>query len=68
MAKGRSRKPHTPESDNPALKDVLPKDYARPALDKQQLVAELHTHQAAARKPDAVIADNLKSLGFGRER
>ena len=25
------------ESDNPALKDVLPKDYARPALDKQRL-------------------------------
>ena len=25
------------ESDNPALRDVLPKDYARPALDKQRL-------------------------------
>ncbi len=25
------------ERDNPALKDVLPKDYARPALDKQRL-------------------------------
>ena len=25
------------EQDNPALKDVLPKDYARPALDKQRL-------------------------------
>ena len=25
------------EGDNPALKDVLPKDYARPALDKQRL-------------------------------
>ena len=25
------------EHDNPALKDVLPKDYARPALDKQRL-------------------------------
>ncbi|KAB8140809.1 SAM-dependent DNA methyltransferase [Chloroflexia bacterium SDU3-3] len=25
------------ESDNPALKGVLPKDYARPALDKQRL-------------------------------
>ena len=24
------------ERDNPALKDVLPKDYARPALDKQR--------------------------------
>ena len=27
----------TIERDNPALKDVLPKDYARPALDKQRL-------------------------------
>jgi hypothetical protein len=26
------------ERDNPSLKDVLPKDYARPALDKQRLV------------------------------
>ena len=25
------------ERDNPALKDVLPRDYARPALDKQRL-------------------------------
>jgi type I restriction enzyme M protein len=25
------------ERDNPALKGVLPKDYARPALDKQRL-------------------------------
>ena len=25
------------ERDNPALKDVLPKDYARPSLDKQRL-------------------------------
>ena len=25
------------ERDNPALKDVLPKDYGRPALDKQRL-------------------------------
>ena len=25
------------ERDNPALKDILPKDYARPALDKQRL-------------------------------
>ena len=25
------------ERDNPALKDVLPKDYARPALDKARL-------------------------------
>src|SRR3990167_665419 len=25
------------ERDNPALKGVLPKDYARPALDKQQI-------------------------------
>ena len=25
------------ERDNPVLKDVLPKDYARPALDKQRL-------------------------------
>ena len=25
------------ERDNPALKDVLPKDYARPALDKERL-------------------------------
>ena len=25
------------ERDNPALKDVLPKDYARPVLDKQRL-------------------------------
>ena len=25
------------ERDNPALGDVLPKDYARPALDKQRL-------------------------------
>ena len=25
------------ERDNPALKDVLPRDYARPALDKRRL-------------------------------
>ena len=27
------------ERDNPTLKDVLPRDYARPALDKRQLSA-----------------------------
>ena len=26
------------ERDNPALKDVLPRDYARPALDKARLL------------------------------
>ena len=31
------------ERDNPALKDVLPKDHARPALDKQRL-GQAHRH------------------------
>ena len=38
------------ERDNPAIEDVLPRDYARPALDKRRL--------------DAAIAENLKALGF----
>ncbi len=43
------------ERDNPALKDVLPKDYARPALDKQRLgqlivlVGNIRVGDAAAR-------------------
>ena len=48
------------ERDNPALKDVLPKDYARPALDKQRLgqlidlISNIQVGDAAARSKDVL--------------
>lgn len=46
------------ERDNPALKGVLPKDYARPALDKQRLgqlvdlITNIRVGDEAAREKD----------------
>jgi type I restriction enzyme M protein len=48
------------ERDNPALKGVLPKDYARPALDKQRLgqlidlVSNIRVGDAEARSKDVL--------------
>ena len=48
------------ERDNPALKDVLPRDYARPALDKQRLgqltdmVSNIQVGNADARSKDVL--------------
>ena len=48
------------ERDNPALKDVLPKDYARPALDKQRLgqlidmIGNIRVGDAQARSRDVL--------------
>ena len=48
------------ERDNPALKDVLPKDYARPALDQQRLgqlidlVGSIRIGNAEARSRDVL--------------
>ena len=48
------------ERDNPALKEVLPKDYARPALDKQRLgqlidlVGNIQVGDAEARSTDVL--------------
>ena len=48
------------ERENPALKDVLPKDYARPALDKQRLgqlidmVSNIKVGDADARSRDVL--------------
>ena len=48
------------ERDNPALKDVLPKDYARPALDKQRLgqlidmIGNIRVGDAEARSRDVL--------------
>ena len=48
------------ERDNPALKDVLPKDYARPALDRQRLgqlidlVGNIQVGDAEARSTDVL--------------
>ncbi len=48
------------ERDNPALKDVLPKDYARPALDKQRLgqlidlIGNIEVGNAEARSKDVL--------------
>ena len=48
------------ERDNPALKDVLPKNYARPALDKQRLgqlidlVSNIQIGDAEARSRDVL--------------
>ena len=48
------------ERDNPALKDVLPKDYARPALDKQRLgqiidlISNIRVGDAEARSKDVL--------------
>ncbi len=48
------------ERDNPVLKDVLPKDYARPALDKQRLgqlidlISNIKVGDADARSRDVI--------------
>jgi type I restriction enzyme M protein len=48
------------ERDNPALKGVLPKDYARPALDKQRLgqlidmISNIRVGDAASRAKDVL--------------
>ena len=48
------------ERDNPALKDVLPKDYARTALDKQRLgqiidlISNIRVGDAEARSKDVL--------------
>ena len=48
------------EHDNPALRDVLPKDYARPALDKQRLgqlidlISNIRMGDAEARSRDVL--------------
>ena len=48
------------ERDNPALKGVLPKDYARPALDKQRLgqlidlISNIQVGDAASRAKDVL--------------
>ena len=48
------------ERDNPALKDVLPKEYARPALDKQRLgqvidlISNIRIGDAEARSKDVL--------------
>ena len=48
------------ERDNPSLKDVLPKDYARPALDKQRLgslinlVSNIRIGDEASRSKDVL--------------
>ena len=48
------------EDENPALKDTLPKDYARPALDKQQLgqvvdlISNIQVGNEAARSRDVL--------------
>ncbi len=48
------------ERDNPSLKDVLPKEYARPALDKQRLgqlidlVSNIHVGDTDARSKDVL--------------
>ncbi len=48
------------ERDNPALKDVLPKNYARPALDKQRLgqlvdmISNIRVGDADARSKDVL--------------
>ena len=48
------------ERDNPALKDVLPRDYARPALDKRRLgqlidlVSNIQVGDAGARSRDVL--------------
>ena len=48
------------ERDNPALKEVLPKDYARPALDKQRvgqlidMVSNIRVGDAEARSRDVL--------------
>ena len=55
------------ERDNPALKEVLPKDYARPALDKQRLgqlidrIGNIRVGDAEARSRD-VIGRGLRVL------
>ncbi len=48
------------ERDNPSLKGVLPKDYARPALDKQRLgqlidlISNIRVGDAASRAKDVL--------------
>ena len=61
------------ERDNPALKDVLPKDYARPALDKQRLgqlidrISNIKVGDEAARSKDVLGRDYFLSRS-GSER
>ena len=56
------------EKDNPRLKGVLLKDFARPTLDKQRLTAELSGQFAESAKLEKAIKKNLSSLGFtGKE-
>jgi len=63
------------EKDNPSLKDVLPKDYTRPALDKQRLgelidligsnlTAMLKEQMQKAQTIDRAIKNNLKEIGY----
>ncbi|MBI4653785.1 MAG: type I restriction-modification system subunit M N-terminal domain-containing protein [Nitrospirae bacterium] len=66
------------EKENPSLKGVLPKDYARPTLDKHtledddepfnekmnRLTAKLQEQFAESEKLETVIKRNLKGLGF----
>ena len=63
------------ERDNPALKDVLPKDYARPALDKTRLgevvdlVSNIRVGGAEARATDVlgnVYEYFLEQFAIGR--
>jgi hypothetical protein len=60
------------ERDNPALKGVLPKDYARPALDKQRLgqlidlVSNIRIGDAEARAKD-VLGRVYQPVGRGRD-
>jgi len=42
------------EKENPSLKGVLPKDYARPALDKQRLGASLKDRLQARRNTSSI--------------
>ena len=54
------------ERDNPALKDVLPKDYARAALDKQRLgqiidlISNIRVGDAEARSKDVLAHEYTK--------
>ena len=54
------------ERDNPTLKDVLPKDYARPSLDKTRLgqlidlIANVRVGDAEARSKDALRSEERR--------
>ena len=62
------------ERDNPALKDVLPKDYARPALDKQRLgqlidlISNIQVGDEAARSKDVLGDAGADGAGAGDRR